>query len=113
MRIFRSMGLRSHVFPQGISQEEDHLIEKALWGSWAIKDKNINIYFSGDTGYGDHFKDIDYGPFDLVLLDTGQYNSAWKYSHMFPFESVRAAKDLNCQFSCPSTGLYTFKTSLG
>ena len=43
----------------------------------------------------------DFGPFDLVLLDTGQYNSAWKYSHMFPFESVRAAKDLNSQFFMP------------
>tara|TARA_B100000614_G_scaffold62960_1_gene55856 strand:+ start:155 stop:1252 length:1098 start_codon:yes stop_codon:yes gene_type:complete len=77
--------------------------KSTLWGSWAIKDSNINIYFSGDTGYGDHFKDIgrDYGPFDLVLLDTGQYNSAWKYSHMFPFESVRAAKDLNSQFFMP------------
>jgi len=74
-----------------------------LWASWAIKSSAIKIYFSGDSGYGKHFKEIgeEHGPFDLSLLDSGQYNIAWKHSHMFPFQSVQAAQDLKSKFFMP------------
>ena len=54
----------------------------------------MKIYFSGDSGYGKHIKQIgrDYGPFDISLIDCGQYNEAWKHSHMFPHEAILAAK---------------------
>ena len=57
-----------------------------LWSSWAIKSSVIKIYFSGDSGYGMHLKKIGekHGPFDFSLIDCGQYNLAWKHSHMFP-----------------------------
>lgn len=29
-----------------------------LWGSWVLQSKSKNIYFSGDSGYGYHFKQI-------------------------------------------------------
>ncbi len=74
-----------------------------LWSSWAIKLSNLKIYFSGDSGYGTHFKKIgeDHGPFDISLIDCGQYNKAWKYAHMFPQEAVKAAKDLKTDFFIP------------
>ena len=74
-----------------------------LWSSWAIESPSIKIYFSGDSGYGKHFKQIgdEYGPFDISLIDCGQYNSAWKYSHMFPSEAVIAAQDLRTQIFLP------------
>jgi len=74
-----------------------------LWSSWAIKSSSIKIYFSGDSGYGKHFKKIgdEYGPFDLSLIDCGQYNNAWKYSHMFPSEAVLAAQDLRSEIFLP------------
>ena len=74
-----------------------------LWASWAILSENGKVYFSGDSGYGKHFKDIghQYGPFDIVLIDSGQYNKAWKYSHMFPNEAVIAAKDLKAKYFMP------------
>jgi L-ascorbate metabolism protein UlaG (beta-lactamase superfamily) len=74
-----------------------------LWSSWAINSKSGKIYFSGDSGYGSHFKTIgdEFGPFDLVLIDSGQYNSAWKHSHMFPHESVQAAQDLKGEYFMP------------
>ena len=74
-----------------------------LWSSWAIKSSNLKIYFSGDSGYGTHFKKIgeDHGPFDISLIDCGQYNKAWKYSHMFPHEAVKAARDLKTEFFIP------------
>ena len=74
-----------------------------LWASWAIISELGKIYFSGDGGYGSHFKDIGkkYGPFDLSLIDSGQYNKAWKHSHMFPKEAVMAAQDLGSKYYMP------------
>ena len=36
-----------------------------LWSSWAIKSSVIKIYFSGDSGYGMHFKRLEK---DMSLL---------------------------------------------
>ena len=74
-----------------------------LWSSWAIKTASINIYFSGDSGYGKHLKQIglDHGPFDLSLIDCGQYNQAWYNVHMFPDHVVKAANDLNSIYFMP------------
>ena len=84
-----------------------------LWSSWAIISDIGKIYFSGDTGYGKHFKRIgdEYGPFDLALLDCGQYNDAWKYSHMIPEEGVQASLDLKAsQFMPIHWGAFTLST---
>jgi L-ascorbate metabolism protein UlaG (beta-lactamase superfamily) len=57
-----------------------------LWGSWVIRGRKDNIYFSGDSGYGPHFKEIGdkYGPFDFAMMECGQYNRRWKEIHMVP-----------------------------
>ena len=84
-----------------------------LWSSWAIISEIGKIYFSGDSGYGKHFKKIgqDYGPFNIAMLDCGQYNDAWKYSHMVPEEAVQASKDLNAmQFMPIHWGAFTLST---
>tara|TARA_B100000795_G_C22789524_1_gene436231 strand:+ start:777 stop:1904 length:1128 start_codon:yes stop_codon:yes gene_type:complete len=74
-----------------------------LWGSWIIKGKNDNIFFSGDGGYGPHFKEIGdkYGPFDFSMLECGQYSKDWADIHMMPEESAQAAKDLNTKVMMP------------
>ena len=74
-----------------------------LWSSWAIKSSVIKIYFSGDSGYGNHLKTIGdkHGPFDISLIDCGQYNTAWEFSHMFPNQAVQAAVDLNSKYFMP------------
>lgn len=77
--------------------------DKTLWGSWIIKSKNKTLYFGGDSGYFDEFKEIgkNYGPFDLVILDTGQYNKAWPLMHMFPEEVIQATIDLDAKAVLP------------
>nr|WP_290427021.1 MBL fold metallo-hydrolase [Algoriphagus limi] len=74
-----------------------------LWGSWVIKGQNDSIYFSGDGGYGPHFKEIGekYGPFDLALLECGQYNENWKEIHMVPEETAQAGLDVNAKQIMP------------
>ncbi|MED1863086.1 MBL fold metallo-hydrolase [Fictibacillus nanhaiensis] len=67
-----------------------------LWCSWVIKGKQSNIYFSGDSGYGPHFKEIgdQCGPFDLSLMECGQYHEKWAAIHMMPEETVQAHIDV-------------------
>ncbi len=67
-----------------------------LWSSFILAGKNSKIYVGGDSGYDTHFKKIgdEHGPFDLVILDGGQYNIQWKDIHMIPEETVQAAIDL-------------------
>lgn len=74
-----------------------------LWGSWVIIGKNERIYFSGDGGYGPHFREIGqkYGPFDLALLECGQYNENWKDIHMMPEETAQAGLDVHAKQVMP------------
>ncbi len=76
---------------------------KSLWGGWVIKTETENIYFSGDSGYGEHFKEVreKLGPFDFGFMECGQYNENWRQIHMFPEESVQAANDAGAQFIMP------------
>ena len=68
---------------------------KSLWGGWVLKSPEENIWFSGDGGYGDHFKEIGsrLGPFDIAFMECGQYNENWHAIHMYPEESIQAALD--------------------
>lgn len=76
---------------------------KTLWASWIFKSKSHKIYFSGDSGYGPHFKQIGdkYGPFDLALLENGQYDDQWKPVHLHPEETAQAYFDLKSKALIP------------
>ncbi|MCB1192095.1 MAG: MBL fold metallo-hydrolase [Leptospiraceae bacterium] len=69
---------------------------KTLWGSWIIKSKNNRLYFSGDSGYDTHFKEIGdkYGPFDVAFVENGQYNEMWHEVHLLPKETAQAFLEL-------------------
>jgi len=74
-----------------------------LWCSWIIKSETENIYFSGDGGYGDHFKEIGerFGPFDFAMMECGQYNEKWANIHMFPEQTAQAGVDLKAKQIMP------------
>lgn len=67
-----------------------------LWCSWVIDGGDTKVFFSGDSGYGPHFQEIGnkYGPFDLTLMECGQYNELWEQTHMKPEQSVQAHLDV-------------------
>ncbi len=77
--------------------------QSTLWSSWVIKSGNESIFFSGDSGYADHFKAIGskYGPFDFAMLECGQYNKLWPDIHMFPEETAQAGLDLEAKVIMP------------
>ncbi len=76
---------------------------KTLWSSFILKTNDYALYLGGDSGYDNHFKAIgaQYGPFDLAILESGQYNEAWKSIHMMPEETVQASLDLKAQRLLP------------
>ena len=77
--------------------------DKTLWASWVIRGKHNNLFFSGDSGYFDGFKEIGnkYGPFDLTMLECGQYNKRWQAIHMMPEETAQANVDLKGKVMLP------------
>lgn len=76
---------------------------KTLWSSFIFKTKNYNLYLGGDSGYDQHFAKIGntYGPFDLAILEDGQYNAYWANIHMMPEETAKAAIDLKAKVLLP------------
>jgi L-ascorbate metabolism protein UlaG (beta-lactamase superfamily) len=76
---------------------------KALWVSFAFRTPSMNLYLGGDSGYDRHFAEIGnkFGPFDLVILDNGQYDAAWQYVHLMPNEILTAARELNAKRILP------------
>lgn len=76
---------------------------RSLWSSFIVQSATHQIYIGGDSGYDTHFKAIGetFGAFDLAILECGQYNTAWKYIHMMPEETVQASIDLNAKLLLP------------
>lgn len=76
---------------------------QTLWASWIIEGEKEKVFYSGDSGYGPHFKEIGeaYGPFDYAFLENGQYNTQWPDVHMQPEETLQALLDLNAETFIP------------
>lgn len=76
---------------------------KMLWCSFILKTNTHSLYLGGDSGYDMHFKTIGekFGPFDMALLECGQYNKAWPNIHMMPEETVQASIDLGAKVLFP------------
>ncbi|WP_461049588.1 MBL fold metallo-hydrolase [Spirosoma arcticum] len=76
---------------------------KTLWASFVLNIHGYTLYLGGDSGYDTHFAEIGakYGPFDLAILECGQYGDDWPLIHMFPEQVVTAAQDLRAKALLP------------
>ena len=72
---------------------------QTLWTSFVLQTSTMNIFIGGDGGYDTHFAEIGkkFGPFDLAILENGQYNKNWRYIHLLPDDLKKAFKDLNAR----------------
>ncbi|MEA4925843.1 MAG: MBL fold metallo-hydrolase [Syntrophomonadaceae bacterium] len=54
-------------------------------------------YTSGDGGYDAHFRENGekYGPFNIALIEGGQYDPHWPWGHMAPEQAMQANLDVN------------------
>ncbi len=65
---------------------------RTLWSSWVIRTDHHKVFFSGDTGLTDLFRDIgrEHGPFDLVMLEIGAFHESWADIHLGPANALEA-----------------------
>jgi len=97
-------GLRIAAAPaQHFSGRNPFSRNDTLWASWAIMGTKHRVFFSGDSGYNPAFKEIgfEYGPFDVTLMENGQYNKSWERVHMLPEQSLQAHIDVQGKVMLP------------
>lgn len=75
----------------------------ALWGGFMLRSGGTQVYFAGDTGYGDGaiFRAMHrrYGAPDLALIPIGAYAPRWFMAaqHVDPDEAVRIMLDMEAR----------------
>lgn len=76
---------------------------KTLWTSFVIEVDGYKIFMGGDSGFHQAFKAIGekFGPFDIAMLECGQYDKQWPFIHMMPEETVQASIDLKAKVFLP------------
>jgi len=77
---------------------------RTLWAGWVIEDsRGGRIFFAGDTGYSNDFREIRrrIGAMDLSLLPIGAYDPRWFMSpmHVDPEQSLQIHLDLKSRLS--------------
>ena len=77
--------------------------DQSLWCGYVLDMDGHKIYFAGDTGYGEVFKEIGKrkGPIDVSLIPIGAYLPRWFMSpiHVSPKESVLIHQDVQSKHS--------------
>jgi L-ascorbate metabolism protein UlaG (beta-lactamase superfamily) len=73
------------------------------WTSWAIVGPRHRAYFSGDTGLTETFRETARreGPFDVAMLEIGQYHEDWGDIHLGPLGALEATKMLDAKVLLP------------
>ena len=63
-----------------------------LWAGYAFIGARHRVFFSGDTGLHPAMRDIGarLGPFDVTMIEVGQYNRAWPDWHIGPEQALIA-----------------------
>lgn len=76
-----------------------------LWGGFLIQFNATSIYFSGDTGYGSHFKDIaEIVPhLDYCIIGIGAYKPEFfmAQSHISPTDALKAFTETKAKYMIP------------
>jgi L-ascorbate metabolism protein UlaG (beta-lactamase superfamily) len=89
-----------HWSRRGLSDTNRH-----LWGSFVVEAGGKKIFFSGDTGYGNHFKQVGslFNGIDICIIGVGAYKPEWFMSpnHISPSDAVKAANEMNAKICIP------------
>jgi L-ascorbate metabolism protein UlaG (beta-lactamase superfamily) len=105
-------GFQVHITPARHFSGRSFSRNNTLWVSFVLQTPSLKIFMGGDGGYDTHFAEIGkkYGPFDLAIVENGQYNMAWRYIHTLPEQVLQAAMDLNARRLFP---VHSSKFALG
>jgi L-ascorbate metabolism protein UlaG (beta-lactamase superfamily) len=70
--------------------------DKTLWAGYAIVSPHHRVWYSGDTGFHEDMPRIGarLGPFDVTLIEAGQYDPNWPHTHLGPELAVEAHRQV-------------------
>jgi len=96
-------GVTIHCTPARHYSGRTSMNNSTLWASWMIRGPQHALYYSGDTGYADHFKAIRarLGAPNLALIKVGAYGDTWMDIHMNPESAVQAHQELGATTLLP------------
>jgi L-ascorbate metabolism protein UlaG (beta-lactamase superfamily) len=74
-----------------------------LWGGFTLVGERHRVYYSGDTGLSETMAQIGqrFGPFDVALVEAGQYDAAWPDWHLGPEQAVLSAQRVHAKALIP------------
>ncbi len=84
--------------------------DATLWAGFALRGAKHSAYYSGDTGLFPAMREIGerLGPFDVTMIEVGQYNQAWPDWHIGPEQAVTAHQWVRGRMLLPvHWGLFT------
>ncbi|WP_110876057.1 MBL fold metallo-hydrolase [Franconibacter helveticus] len=96
-------GLTVHALPARHFSGRGLKGNQTLWASFLFETPQQKLYYSGDSGYGPHFKATGerFGGVDIAIMENGQYDRDWSQIHMMPEETAQAAQDLGAKRVLP------------
>ncbi|OEF27558.1 MBL fold metallo-hydrolase [Vibrio rumoiensis] len=82
---------------------------KTLWASWCIRSQNASVFYSGDSAYSQHFKEIGerMGPFDVAFMEVaanvkkGRGFPVENWGHMQARHTLKAFHDVKAKSLFP------------
>lgn len=85
---FRIHAAPSQHFSGRAAADRNH----TLWSSLVLEGPRHRVFFSGDTGLTEEYREIAarFGPFDLVMLEVGAFHPAWGQIHLGPDNALDA-----------------------
>jgi L-ascorbate metabolism protein UlaG (beta-lactamase superfamily) len=82
-----------------------HVFDKdeKLWAGYALIGGTHRAYYSGDTGLFRAMREIGdrLGPFDVTMIESGQYHRSWPDWHVGPEQAVAAHRMVRGEVMLP------------
>lgn len=76
---------------------------QTLWTGYALIGPQHRVFYSGDTGMNDTFVDVGekFGPFDVSLIESGQYDAQWPDWHLGPEQALLVHQEVKGRVLIP------------
>ena len=76
---------------------------QTLWTGYAIVGPEHRAFYSGDTGLNDTFPEVGnrFGPFDVTMIESGQYDPQWPDWHLGPEQAMRVHEEVRGRVLIP------------
>lgn len=78
---------------------------RRLWCAFMVESSDYRLYYSGDTGYARHFKELPslFGRIDCAVMAIGAYKPRWfmRANHISPYQALDAVEQMGADLTIP------------